>query len=196
MRGIELWRKVYPALSWMKDAYAMASKLGLRPEDLSPVPEDGMYGVALRAVEENVPKGSTILDAGAGTLDFSVALAKRGYRVIAVEINMRMLEIGNVHKPFPADLIVVRSNFLRFSARYDAVVLLNTSWTQPLPKEWNDKIVITDAWWNGLKGLLLVIRRGEVVKRYTATVLAETRSELMLQETSADKGVGGLGSHS
>jgi len=166
MKGVERWPKLYPGLSWMKDAYAWASKLGLRPEELSPVPEDGLYEVALKAVEEHVPKGSTVLDAGAGTLDFSVELVKRGYRVIAVEINPRMLEAGKVHYPFPGDLIVVRANFLKFYARYDAVVLLNASWFSPLPKPWLRKVVITDAWWNGIAERVLVLKGGEVVDEY------------------------------
>ena len=171
MKGVELWQRAYPGLSWMKDAYALANKLGLRPEDLSPVPEDGLYDLALRAVEEHVPRGSTVLDAGAGTLDFSVELAKRGYRVVAVEINPRMLQIGKVHEPFPGDLIIVRANFLKFWARYDAVVMLNSSWTSPLPVEWEDKTVITDAWWNGLSGRVLVIKEGKLVQQYTRVAL-------------------------
>ncbi len=166
MKGALKWAETYKGLSWMKDAYVWANKLGLRPEELSPVPEDGMYELALKAIEENVPRGSTVLDAGAGTLDLAHELAKRGYRVIAVEINPKMLEIGRVYYPFASDVIVVRADFRKLWAKFDAVIMLNMSWQSPLPEAWADKIVITDAWWNGMERRLLVIKNCEVVKVY------------------------------
>ncbi len=164
MKGVKLWELYYKD-KWMKDAYALANKLNLRPEDVSPVPEDGMYSLALETVKRFLPKGAKVLDAGAGTLDFSLMLAKEGYKVIAVEINPRMLEIGlKAHPNLHPNLSVVRANFLKFEARYDAVVMLNTSWLEPLPRRWADKLVITDAWWHGLRGELLVFFKGQLIE--------------------------------
>lgn len=164
MKGAELWELYYKD-KWMKDAYALANKLNLRPEDLSPVPEDGMYSLALETVKRFLPKGTKVLDAGAGTLDFAIMLAREGYKVIAVEINPRMLELGlKAYPNLHPNLSVVRANFLKFEARYEAVVMLNASWLEPLPEEWMDKLVITDAWWHGLKGELLVFFKGQLIE--------------------------------
>ena len=163
MKGAELWERVYKD-KWMKDAYALSQKLGLRPESLSPVPEDGMYSMALETLKKYLKKG-VVLDAGAGTLDFSMMLAMEGYKVIAVEINERMIELGlRAYPSLHPNLSVVRADFRKFHARYEAVVMLNASWVDPLPEAWKDKILITDCCWHGLRGELLVFIDGRLVE--------------------------------
>ena len=48
-----------------------------------------------RLIERVLPeKGSTILDAGGGTGRFSIPLARRGYRVVHIDVSSRMLDIA------------------------------------------------------------------------------------------------------
>ncbi len=162
MPGVELWMKTYKN-KWFKDAYAWASKLGLRPQSLSPIPEDGLWELALSVVQSYVPRGSWILDAGSGTADFSYLLSTKGYKVIAVEINPRMIEIARVYLPPSGLMTVVRGDFTKMWMRVKAIVMLNASWSEELPEWWEDKLVITDAWWNGLDKRILVINKGKVV---------------------------------
>jgi SAM-dependent methyltransferase len=165
MKGVELWERTYKD-KWFKEAIAWSNKLGLSPQSLSPIPEDGLYHFVIEIVKRHVPRGAKVLDAGAGTLDFSVLLAEEGYKVIAVEINDKMLELSKVHRPLPAGVIPVRSDFRSLHIRFDAVVMLNSSWVDEIPKNWCDKVIITDAWWNGLKGRVTVMKDCRVVSVY------------------------------
>jgi hypothetical protein len=83
--------------------------------------------------------------------------------VIAVEINPRMIEIARVYLPPNGLMTIVRGDFTRLWARVRAIVMLNASWSEDLPEWWGDKLVITDAWWNGLEKRIVIINKGKVV---------------------------------
>lgn len=78
--------------------------------------------------EHRLAPGATILDAGCGTGLFSLAMAKLGYRVTAVDIAPRMLKLGVQQ----AEKLGLREriNFIAgdlevVSGKYDAVVCLD-----------------------------------------------------------------------
>ncbi len=161
-RALDAWLETY-GKRWFPEAYALATKLDLKVKEVLPIPEDGIYDLALKAVKKYVPKGSRILDAGAGMLTFSHILSNEGYEVIAVEINENILSFG-LSLLGKGNINIIVGDFRKIRENFDAVVLLNTTWESPLPLQWYDKIVITDAYGLGYVKSVAVILRGEVVE--------------------------------
>ena len=62
------------------------------------------------------------------------------------------------------NLNVVRVGFLRFSARYDAAVMLNASWTGPLLNNWKKKLVIMDHLDHRTQGEPMVFLNGHLIE--------------------------------
>ena len=160
-KALDLWLKAY-GKRWFAEAYALSTKLDLKVKEVLPIPEDGIYEVALNAMKEFVPQGSRVLDAGAGMLAFSHILANEGYEVIAVEINENVLSFG-LSLLGRNGINVIVGDFRKIKPKFDAVVLLNTTWESPLPASWFDKVVITSAFGVGYQKGVIVVYKGEIL---------------------------------
>lgn len=86
------------------------------------------YLTTMRYIHQCVPAGSKVLEVGAGTGRYSIALAKEGYDVTAVELVRHNLDILRRNAAGLANLVSLQGDATDLSAfaanRFDAVLLL------------------------------------------------------------------------